>query len=124
LLFSILIQNTDDHLRNHGFLLDRNGKWALSLAFDINPTPEAGVTLKTAISEIHGNELNLESAIEASAYFDVTIDKARDMAVVMAKVIKDQWRGRAANLRMSAADISRVAEVSGRSMRPCWARLM
>jgi len=38
-LFSILIGNRDDHLRNHGFLRSRNG-WTLSPAFDINPNPD------------------------------------------------------------------------------------
>jgi serine/threonine-protein kinase HipA len=37
--FSILISNTDDHLRNHGFLRQRGGSWALSPAFDLNPNP-------------------------------------------------------------------------------------
>ena len=37
--FSVLVSNTDDHLRNHGFLrLDQSG-WSLSPAYDINPTP-------------------------------------------------------------------------------------
>ena len=37
--FSVLVSNTDDHLRNHGFLrLDARG-WSLSPAYDINPTP-------------------------------------------------------------------------------------
>jgi len=40
--FSILISNTDDHLRNHGFLHERGGSWALSPAFDLNPDPRPG----------------------------------------------------------------------------------
>ncbi|MDD2382332.1 MAG: HipA domain-containing protein, partial [Mariniphaga sp.] len=38
IVFNICVKNTDDHLRNHGFLLGKNG-WKLSLAFDINPVP-------------------------------------------------------------------------------------
>lgn len=37
--FSIAINNTDDHLRNHGFLRDRGG-WTLSPLFDVNPNPD------------------------------------------------------------------------------------
>lgn len=40
--FSILISNTDDHLRNHGFLHERAESWALSPAFDLNPNPAPG----------------------------------------------------------------------------------
>jgi serine/threonine-protein kinase HipA len=48
--FSILISNTDDHLRNHGFLHQRSGSWALSPAFDLNPNPAPGPKqLSTAI---------------------------------------------------------------------------
>lgn len=36
---SVGLGNTGDHLRNHGFLADR-GSWALSPAFDVNPTPD------------------------------------------------------------------------------------
>lgn len=39
ILFSILIGNRDDHLRNHGFLRSAAG-WRLSPAFDLNPNPE------------------------------------------------------------------------------------
>jgi len=48
--FSVLISNTDDHLRNHGFLRQRAGTWALSPAFDLNPNPAPGPKqLSTAI---------------------------------------------------------------------------
>jgi len=39
IVFNILISNTDDHLRNHGFLYDAAGGWRLSPAYDMNPTP-------------------------------------------------------------------------------------
>ena len=39
--FSQLVRNTDDHLRNHGFLLTKKG-WRLSPLFDINPNPDGG----------------------------------------------------------------------------------
>ncbi len=40
-LFNVAVSNTDDHLRNHGFLLAERG-WALAPAFDVNPNPEGG----------------------------------------------------------------------------------
>lgn len=39
LAFNILISNTDDHLRNHGFLYAGNAGWRLSPAFDLDPSP-------------------------------------------------------------------------------------
>ena len=56
--FSILISNTDDHLRNHGFLHERSESWVLSPAFDLNPNPAPGPTeLSTAIgySDTHAS---------------------------------------------------------------------
>ncbi|MHB1596539.1 MAG: type II toxin-antitoxin system HipA family toxin [Streptosporangiaceae bacterium] len=48
--FSILISNTDDHLRNHGFLHKHSDSWELSPAFDLNPNPAPGPKeLRTAI---------------------------------------------------------------------------
>jgi serine/threonine-protein kinase HipA len=39
IVFNIRISNTDDHLRNHGFLYEGAGGWRLSPAYDMNPTP-------------------------------------------------------------------------------------
>ena len=39
LVFNILISNTDDHLRNHGFLYAGQEGWRLSPAYDLNPVP-------------------------------------------------------------------------------------
>ncbi|MEA3502729.1 MAG: HipA domain-containing protein, partial [Actinomycetota bacterium] len=50
--FNVLISNTDDHLRNHGFLYTGSGAWRLSPAFDLNPDPEPGPKyLATAIDD-------------------------------------------------------------------------
>ena len=45
IVFSICVSNTDDHLRNHGFILTEKG-WILSPAFDINPN-ETGTRIKS-----------------------------------------------------------------------------
>jgi len=60
-VFSICVKNTDDHLRNHGFLLTENG-WILSPAYEINPV-ETGNGIKTNISE-SDNSLDLNLAME------------------------------------------------------------
>jgi len=50
--FSVLASNTDDHLRNHGFLHTGRDSWSLSPAFDLNPNPSPGPKdLSTAINE-------------------------------------------------------------------------
>ncbi|MFA5296856.1 MAG: HipA domain-containing protein [Lutibacter sp.] len=66
IVFSICVSNTDDHLRNHGFILTNKG-WILSPAYDINPV-ENGTGLKLNISE-NDNALDLDLALEVSVYF-------------------------------------------------------
>ena len=109
MVFNVLIQNTDDHLRNLGFLYDGNGKWGLSPAYDVNPVPEEGTTLKTAISEDHGNVLDIDAAIEVSEYFDIRVDDARTFASDMATVVRDEWRAIGIRLGMTASDVKAVA---------------
>ena len=52
--FSILIDNVDDHLHNHGFLYVAADQWRLSPAFDVNPFPDRVRELKTWITEETG----------------------------------------------------------------------
>ena len=64
IVFTILISNTDDHLRNHGFLRKSTAGWSLSPAFDLNPNPEgAAKQLATAIDE-NNTEASLATALE------------------------------------------------------------
>jgi serine/threonine-protein kinase HipA len=107
--YNVLIQNTDDHLRNLGFLYGGSGKWRLSPAYDVNPVPERGTTLKTSISEIHGNELDIDHLIDAAPYFGVETDEAAALVSKMAVTIRDAWRPVAAKLQMSGRDVRFVA---------------
>lgn len=104
--YSVLIHNTDDHLRNHGFLAAA-GKWSLSPAFDINPVPEESA-LKTAISEVHGTELSIANLIDAAPYFETSEDEARGIATAMANQIREEWRQIGMRLGMSSRDIQMI----------------
>ncbi len=73
IVFNISVKNTDDHLRNHGFLLSPQG-WILSPAFDINPVYHGrGLTLN--ISETD-NSLDMDLARSVAKYFRVEENKA------------------------------------------------
>ncbi|GAB5538209.1 MAG: HipA domain-containing protein [Salibacteraceae bacterium] len=73
IVFHICVSNTDDHLRNHGFLLTPKG-WKLSPAYDINPN-ETGTGLTLNINE-HENALDINLAMEASPYFRLSEKEA------------------------------------------------
>lgn len=106
--FNVLIQNTDDHLRNLGFLYVGARKWRLSPAFDVNPVPDQGTTLKTAISEIHGNALDVDNLIDAAPLFDVDADDAVSIGSAMATTIKDEWRTIGVEVGMTSADVKAI----------------
>ena len=88
IVFSILVSNTDDHLRNHGFMLTEKG-WILSPAFDINPN-EDGVGLSLNIS-IDDNSLDLDLALEVAEYFRLTDEEAIRIIEVIRRSVKS-WR--------------------------------
>jgi serine/threonine-protein kinase HipA len=72
IVFSILISNTDDHLRNHGFLYEPGEGWRLSPVYDINPTP---IQVKpriflTAITETD-TTASLDLPFEVAEYFGI-----------------------------------------------------
>ena len=68
IVFFICVSNTDDHLRNHGFLLGPLG-WSLAPAYDMNPNPQ-GVGLKLNISETD-NTLDLALARDVAQFFRI-----------------------------------------------------
>ena len=88
IVFSICVSNTDDHLRNHGFLLSNDG-WHLSPAYDINPI-ESGTGLKLNISE-NDNALDLDLAMEVHEYFRLDQVKALEI-IENVKGTVGRWR--------------------------------
>jgi serine/threonine-protein kinase HipA len=79
IVFNIAVSNTDDHLRNHGFIY-QDGGWVLSPAYDINPvTPANGLHLNISDDD---NSLDYELAMEVSEFFQLNISEA--------KTIKDE----------------------------------
>ncbi|TDO68673.1 serine/threonine-protein kinase HipA [Kribbella sp. VKM Ac-2571] len=77
--FSIAIHNTDDHLRNHGFLRDGPAGWRLSPVFDVNPNPDAGVQRVTGIGGAYRREDELEGLMTYAESFRVTPKDARQI---------------------------------------------
>lgn len=109
IVFSILISNTDDHLRNHGFLYAGPVGWRLSPAYDLNPMP-ADIKpriLTTAINEDDGTA-SLDLAISVADYFELEKDKAKAIATQVGKAVST-WRGEAAKHGIGKAEIDRMA---------------
>ncbi|MCD4682095.1 MAG: HipA domain-containing protein [Bacteroidales bacterium] len=100
IVFSICVSNTDDHLRNHGFILTDKG-WVLSPAYDINPV-ETGTGLKLNISE-NDNALDLELAMEVYEYFRLTMAGANQIVQEVKSSVQN-WRNVANKFGISKAE--------------------
>ena len=96
IVFTVLISNRDDHLRNHGFLLRGAGGWRLSPAYDLNPVPAdlGGRNLTTPIRE-GDDRASLELALETASYYGLTAREAREITRRVADAVRG-WRGEAA----------------------------
>lgn len=104
-MFTILVSNTDDHMKNHGFLYAGHDRWVLSPAFDINPQPYRQPQLKTGISEISDFEPSIEALVEAAPFFEIDQTDAARMVFDMATIIQERWRGLAQDVGMSQRQI-------------------
>lgn len=93
IIFSMAISNTDDHLRNHGFLLARDG-WTLSPLYDVNPVPY-GDELALNIDEAD-NAIDIGLAISVSEKFGIATDDAKKMAAALLAKINAHWEKLAA----------------------------
>jgi serine/threonine-protein kinase HipA len=105
IIFSICVSNTDDHLRNHGFILTNHG-WLLSPAYDINPN-EMGSGLSLNISE-NDNSLSLELAMDVHEYFRLTKIAAIEI-VEQVKSVTGKWRNYANQLSLSKVEQDIIA---------------
>jgi serine/threonine-protein kinase HipA len=88
IVFNICVSNTDDHLRNHGFIYSNEG-WLLSPAYDINPV-ETGTGLSLNISE-DDNSLDLHLAMDVYKYFRLTENEAKQIVLEVKNAVK-AWR--------------------------------
>jgi serine/threonine-protein kinase HipA len=92
LIFTILVSNKDDHLKNHGFLYVGAGRWRLSPVFDVNPAPDRNPHLETAILEGGAHDRSIQLALEACEFFEITEADARAIIRETAQRISGEWR--------------------------------
>ena len=105
-VFSMAVSNTDDHLRNHGFLLTKNG-WTLSPMYDVNPDVY-GNALSLGVSE-NDNSISFELAIETSGFYDISVHDAKDTVAYIRKTVEANWRALAAGYGLSKSAIERMS---------------
>jgi serine/threonine-protein kinase HipA len=107
IVFNVLISNTDDHLRNHGFLRRSTAGWSLSPAFDLNPNPEGGAReLATAIDESDA-KADLSNALAVASLFRLSEQRAREIVHEVAGATA-RWRSAAKALGLGNQQMDRL----------------
>jgi len=104
-----MVSNTDDHLRNHGFIYQRHKGWRLSPAYDINPTPLeiAPRVLATSI-DFYNNAASLETAMNVAGEFRLNKEEARAIIKEVAFAVS-QWREVAIGFGLGKKECDRMA---------------
>ena len=104
IVFSIAVSNTDDHLRNHGFIFG-DGGWKLSPAYDINPTTPAN-GLHLFISE-DDNSLSYNLAMDVIDYFRLNKNQAKSI-LYQVKASVATWKDEATQAGISRNEQTRM----------------
>lgn len=106
--FSVLISNTDDHLRNHGFLRTTSAGWLLAPAFDLNPDPSPGSKhLSTAI-DFDDTTASVDTLMHVAGYFRLDEDRARQVLSDVSNAT-GQWRAAAEGVGLDRTELERMA---------------
>lgn len=100
IVFNIAISNTDDHLRNHGFLLKKNG-WKLSPAYDLNPlVGRRGLHLNITDTD---NALDYQLAFQVIDFFRLSQTQAETIYDEVLQAVKT-WQQAANRLGISRTE--------------------
>lgn len=108
IVFNVLVSNTDDHLRNHGFLYVSGQGWRLAPAYDLNPVPvevkprvlSTGITFDSA-------EASLDLTFDVADEFGLTMGEAQQIAREVGEVVS-HWDQEATQMGLSRAMINRM----------------
>ena len=88
IVFNMAVTNTDDHLRNHAFILTKNG-WSLSPLYDVNPVPYGNELALNVDRE--DNSINVALAIKSAIKFGINVTEAETYAGEILKTVRENW---------------------------------
>lgn len=105
---SVVLGNTDDHLRNHGFLADR-GLWQLSPAFDVNPHPDLLQTRSTSIAGADAHPDEVDGLFALAGDCGLSLAEAREQMQRVAASARS-WRDRGRRNGVAEREIAMMAD--------------
>lgn len=107
IVFGMAVSNTDDHLRNHGFVLSDKG-WVLSPIFDVNPSVY-GNHLSLNVSQ-YDNEISFDLALETAEYYGLALNDAKKVVEEVKSKVDKSWRLLAKKYGLKKIAIDRMQE--------------
>ena len=105
IVFSMAVSNTDDHFRNHGFILSDEG-WELSPLYDVNPDIY-GEYLSLNVDE-NESDIDFDLAVEAAPYYGIDEMQAKKEVAEIKSVIRNNWIDLAKKKGISRGEIERM----------------
>lgn len=105
IVFNMAVTNTDDHLRNHAFILTDKG-WILSPLYDVNPVPY-GDELSLNVDE-EDNSISIDLAVQTAVRFGISESDAEAQAKEILKIVRDNWEKTAAGYGLTRRQIEEM----------------
>jgi serine/threonine-protein kinase HipA len=109
MVMNVLCGNTDDHYRNHAFLLDEDSRYRISPVFDVTPTLQASATRRLFLDLGKagcGRDATLMAAFQGGESLGLYRDEAAAIANDLAEMVENSWRGALEARGASARDIA------------------
>ena len=105
IVFNMAVTNTDDHLRNHAFILTDKG-WILSPLYDVNPVPY-GDELSLNVDE-DDNSISIDLAVQTAVKFGISKSDAEAVAEDILQIVRDNWGRTAARYALTRRQIEEM----------------
>ena len=105
IVLSMAVSNTDDHFRNHGFILSEDG-WELSPLYDVNPDIY-GEYLSLNIDSYNA-DISFDLAIEAAKYYGLDKDEAVRLVALIKDIVRNNWQNLAKKYGIGRSEIDRM----------------
>ena len=105
IVLSMAVSNTDDHFRNHGFILSEDG-WELSPLYDVNPDIY-GEYLSLNVDSYNAN-ISFDLAIESAKYYGLDKDEAVRLIALIKDIVRNNWQKLAKKYGIGRSEIDRM----------------
>ena len=105
IVFNMAIRNTDDHLRNHGFMLTKSG-WTLSPMFDVNPIPYKNELALNV--DMNNPNISKDLVLSVSEYFGIKRSEGESILANICKIVNDNWKKIATGYGIPRSNITQM----------------